>query len=144
MKKGLVVLVLIAVLLGGCNRGSDGLVTIELWYGAAVTEAGPPPADWVALEIIREKLGINLMLSALPSSEVDQDVRINAAAAGGMLPDLFMVRREPFVNIVRVGMAAPVDELYDLMPNRSALHYDENSRRFTTINGRSFGLASPF
>ena len=34
----------------------DGTVDIELWYGAAVTEAGPPPADWAAYKIIKEKL----------------------------------------------------------------------------------------
>ena len=26
---------------------ADGTVTIELWYGAAITEAGPIPDDWV-------------------------------------------------------------------------------------------------
>ncbi len=29
-----------------CKKdGAGGAVNIDLWYGAAVTEAGPPPAD---------------------------------------------------------------------------------------------------
>jgi len=146
MKNRIIVLVLagFVLLFAACKGGnSSGLVTIELWYGAAVTEAGAPPADWKALEIIRNKLGINLILSALPSNETDQDVKINAAAAGNILPDLFMIRRDPFMNLTRVGVIAPVDELYALMPKRSAVHYDEDSRGFTTINGKSYGLASP-
>ena len=135
-----------AIFFGSCQKkdaSADGAVTIELWYGAAVTEAGPPPSDWKALKIIRDELNINLQLSALPSSETDQDVKINAAAAGNTLPDLFMVRRDPFINIVRVGVVAPVDDLYPLMPHRTAVQYDDDSRGFTTINGKSYGLASP-
>jgi len=146
MKKVIVffIVILMVISFAGCERkGSSGLVDIELWYGAAVTEAGPPPANWHVLERIREELGINLSLSALPSSEFDQDSKINGSAAANTLPDLFMVRRGPFMNIARVGVIAPVDDLYELMPNRSAIHYNEDSRRFTTINGRSYGLASP-
>ena len=135
---------LLGIVLMGCQKkDKSGLVNIDLWYGAAVTEAGPPPADWKVLQTIREELGINLQLSALPSSETDQDVKINAAAAGNTLPDLFMVRREPFIHIIRVGVVAQVDDLYEMMPNRTALQYDEDSRIFTTVNGKSYGFASP-
>jgi putative aldouronate transport system substrate-binding protein len=139
------VLLTVILLIAGCNKSDSaaGTVNIELWYGAAVTEAGPPPADWKALQIIRDELGIKLKLSALPSSEADQDVKINASAAGNTLPDLFMVRRDPFMNIVRVGVIAPVDDLYPLMPHRTEVQYDADSRAFTTINGKSYGLASP-
>jgi putative aldouronate transport system substrate-binding protein len=133
-------------LFAGCSKkdgSASGLVSLELWYGAAVTEAGPPPADWKALQIIREKLNIDLRLSALPSSENDQDVKINAAAAGNTLPDIFMVRRDPFMNISRVGVIAAVDDLYPLMPRRTEIQYDADSRAFTTIGGKSYGLASP-
>jgi len=167
MRKSMFAVLAAALILSGCQGGNgenDGLVTIELWYGAAVTEAGPPPRDWHVLQRIRDELGINLVISSLPSSEVDQDVRINAAGAGTVLPDLFMVRRGAFMNLVNVGLIAPVDglpprilginaenydpenmptSLYDLMPIRSAQRYTEESRRFTTVNGRSFGLASP-
>jgi putative aldouronate transport system substrate-binding protein len=140
----LVVIVMMVVSLGACEKNdSSGVVTIDLWYGAAVTEAGPPPRDWVALKKIREELGINLVLSAMPSSEADQDVKVNASAAGNTLPDIFMVRRDPFMNIVRVGVVSPVDDLYPLMPTRTAVHYDADSRAYTTVNGKSYGLASP-
>lgn len=125
------------------SAAQTGPVTVELWYGAAVTEAGPPPADWKALQIIREKLGVNLVLTALPSNESDQDVKINAAAAANSLPDLFMVRRETWQKLIPTGLIAPVDDLYAKMPKRSAVHYDSVSRAFTTLNGKSWGLASP-
>jgi len=139
----LLLLVLIAVCVIGCKKDDSGLTTIELWYGASVTEAGPPPANWKVYDILREKHGIKLVLSMLPSTERDQDSRINAAAAANTLPDIFMVRRDPFVTLVRIGAVAPVDHLYDLMPIRTANHYNADSRRFTTINGKSYGLASP-
>lgn len=127
----------------GVPSAAAGPVSIELWYGAAVTEAGPPPADWHVLSLIRDKLNIDLRLTAEPSANDDQDVKINAAAAANALPDLFMVRREVWPTIVRQGLIAPVDELYALMPNRSKLQYDADSRAFTTIDGKSYGLASP-
>jgi len=149
-----IALILVAVLMavpvfatGQADTGSSDAaaepVTIELWYGAAITEAGPPPENWAALQLIRDKLNINLKLTALPSNESDQDVKINAAAAANVLPDLFMVRRDPWLNLVRVGLVSPVDELYPLMPNRTAVQYDGDSKAFTTINGKSYGLASP-
>lgn len=149
-----IVLILVAVLMtipafaaGQGDTGSAavpaGPVTIDLWYGAAITEAGPPPADWAALKLIRDKLNIDLRLTALPSNESDQDVKINAAAAANALPDLFMVRRDPWLNLVRMGLVAPVDELYPLMPNRTKIQYDADSKAFSTINGKSYGLASP-
>jgi len=143
MKKLMFAILAAAVVMTGCQRGNDGLVRIELWYGAAVTEAGPPPRDWHVLQRIRDELGIDLRLSSLPSAEHDQDVRINAAGAGNSLPDLFMVRRGPFMHLVNARLIAPVDHLYDLMPVRSSQRYDAESRRFTTVNGRSFGFASP-
>jgi putative aldouronate transport system substrate-binding protein len=146
----LLILCLAAPVFAGGGRGdtsgsaaSAGPVTIELWYGAAVTEAGPPPADWKVLQLIKDKLNINLVLSALPSNESDQDVKINAAAAANTLPDLFMVRRPVWQNIAKVGVIAPVDDLYAQMPNRTKLQYDADSRGYTTINGKSYGFASP-
>lgn len=118
-------------------------VSIELWYGSAVTEAGPPPADWAALKIIKDKLNIDLKLTALPSNEQDQDVKINAAAAGNALPDLFMIRRTIYPNVVKQGLLAVTDDMYAMMPNRTKLQYDEDSITHTTINGKSYGLASP-
>ncbi len=129
-----------------CKKGESvakGPVNLEIWYGAAVTEAGPPPADWKALQVIGSELGINLQLTALPSNESDQDVKINAAAAANALPDLFMVRRETWQKLIPTGLIAPVDDLYAKMPHRTAVQYDADSRTFSTLNGKSWGLASP-
>lgn len=120
-----------------------GPVTIDLWYGAAVTEAGPPPADWKALQLIKDTLNINLKLTAEPSNNEDQDVKINAAGAANSLPDVFMVRREIWPTLIKQGLVAPADSLYAMMPNRTKIMYDEDSIAFTTINGKSYGLASP-
>ncbi len=120
-----------------------GPVDIELWYGAAITEAGPPPDDWAAYKIVKDKLNINLKITALPSNEADQDVKISAAAAADNLPDIFMVRREVWLRLVDQGMVAAVDDLYAKMPTRTKVQYDADSRAFSTINGKSYGLASP-
>jgi putative aldouronate transport system substrate-binding protein len=125
------------------GAAASGPVTIELWYGAAMTEAGPPPADWKVLRLIRDKLNIELKISALPSNESDQDVKIQAAGAANALPDLFMVRRDPWLNLINAGLIAPVDDLYPLMPTRTKIQYDADARAFTTVNGKSYGLASP-
>lgn len=127
----------------GQREGMGGPVEIDLWYGSAITEAGPPPEDWVGFDIIRETLGIELKLTALPSNEADQDVKISAAAAADNLPDIFMVRREVWLRLVEQGLLAPVDDLYAKMPVRTPLQYDADSRAFTTIDGVSYGLASP-
>ena len=37
---------------------ADGTVDIDLWYGAAVTEAGPIPEDWAGYDIIRDFDGV--------------------------------------------------------------------------------------
>ncbi len=121
----------------------DGTVDIELWYGAAVTEAGPPPADWVAYKIIREKLGINLVITPLPSSEHDQDTKINAAGAANSLPDLFMCGDNCFQILVKQKLLAPVDDMFAMMPNRTKKLYDKDARAHSTVNGVCYGLDQP-
>ena len=120
----------------------SGPVTIELWYGLSVTEAPPPPANWKVLDMIRDDLGINLVITALPSNENDQDVRINAAASSRSLPDIFQIRRQPWENLIRMGLVASVDDLYAMMPTRTRQMYNADSRAYTTMNGKSYGLAS--
>jgi putative aldouronate transport system substrate-binding protein len=117
--------------------------TIDLWYGAAVTEAGPPPADWVAFKIIKDKLGIDLKLTALPSNNADQNVKINAAGASNTLPDLFMVSDEIFDNLVKQGLVADVSAMFKLMPNRTAKLYDKDAKDDSTRNGKIYGLSQP-
>lgn len=153
---GLIAMVLSVAAFTSCGekgpaKDKDGNVKITLWYGAAVTEAGPPPADWVGFKIIKEKLGIALEMAALPSSENDQDQKINAAGAANTLPDIFMVSNKVLPKLVEQDLLASVDDMYDLMPGRTAKLYDKAARDFTTftVNGKkgpethSFALAQP-
>ena len=120
-----------------------GPVDVELWYGASVTEAGPPPPDWKAIPLIKDRVNVNLILNALPANPNDQDVKINTAAAANALPDMFQVSRNVLPNIVRTGIIAPVDDLYALMPVRTKQMYDADSIGNSTINGKSYGFGSP-
>ncbi|HPV59779.1 MAG TPA: extracellular solute-binding protein, partial [Rectinema sp.] len=139
----LAVLLVFVVIASAFGQAAKKPVTIDLWYGAAITEAGPPPDDWVFYKIAREQLGIELKLMALPSNENDQDVKILAAAAANQLPDLFMVRRDPWQVLIKQGLVADVDDMYPLMPHRAVNWFDAESRAYTTINGKSYGLAFP-
>ena len=122
--------------------GDDGLVDIDLWYGAAVTEAGPIPEDWVGYDIVREKLGIDLHLTVLPSSDQDQDVKIQAAGAGNNLPDVFMVSRPVLVNLVQQGLVAPLSEdFFASMPTRTAAVHDQDSINHASVDGVCYGMA---
>lgn len=138
-----VLLLSLSLFAQGVKEESKGPVSIDLWYGAAVTEAGPPPSDWIGFQVIKDKLGIDLKLTALPSNESDQDVKIQAAAAANNLPDLFMVRRDVLARLVPQGLIAPVDDLYAKMPTRTATHYDAVSKSHARIGGKTYGLADP-
>ena len=137
------ILVIAAPLFVSCKEkaSTNKVTTIELWYGAAASEAGPPPADWVADGIIRDKLGIDLKLSALPSSENDQDQKIGAAAAANALPDLFMVSDKTFLLLANQGVLADVTNMFSLMPHRTALLYDKDAQDNSRVNGKIYGLS---
>jgi putative aldouronate transport system substrate-binding protein len=143
MSIAFILVLALATLLPSFAQGAKKPVTIELWYGAAVTEAGPPPDDWIVYNLVREKLGIDLKITAEPSNENDQDVKILATAAANQLPDVFMVRRDPWQTLIRQGLIADVDDMYPLMPQRAENYFDADSRAFTTIRGKSYGLAMP-
>jgi len=125
------------------SGGSTGPTDISLWYGLSVTEAAPPPANWSVLQLIKDRVNINLTITNLPSSGADQDTRILAAAAANSLPDLFQVSRQVWLNLIRQGLVGQVDDLYALMPVRTSRMYDADAKAYTTINGRSYGFASP-
>jgi len=123
---------------------AQNLVDIELWEGPAVTEAGPPPADWIGYKIIREKLGINLKIVLLPGSSSDQDTKINLAAAANKLPDIFQVNKDAWSKLARAGLLAPVDELLPKMPIRTKGHYSDPIRtKIVTYNKKMYGLPEP-
>ncbi len=117
---------------------------IELWASGRVSEAAPPPADWVAYEILKNEQLITLNLVLLPSSAADQDAKINTAAAANALPDLFFVNRDTWYNLVQAGLVAKVDDLLPLMPERTASHYSDSSRNaLVTVDGAMYGLPDP-
>jgi putative aldouronate transport system substrate-binding protein len=127
----------------GNTTAGSGPTTIEYWYSPAVDESPPPPTNWDVIQKIREKTNVNLVISALPSDGSDWDVKLNTAGAANALPDFFETRLEPWRRLVDYGLLASVDDLYALMPNRTKLHYDADSRAFTSINGKSYALGTP-
>ena len=115
---------------------------IELWAGGRVTEAGPPPDDWVAYDIIKDKAKVNLKLVLLPSTQSDQDAKINAAGASNSLPDVFMVSRDVLYKLVQAGLIAKVDDLLPQMPVRTEGHYSDVDRnKLATWDGVHVRLA---
>ncbi len=119
-------------------------VEIELWALGAVTEAGPPPADWVGYQIIRDKLGIDLKIVLQPSSQTDQNTKISVAAASNNLPDLFGVDRTLLMTIAKQGLVAQVDSLLPMMPERTKGHYaDDGRNKLVKLNGKMYGLPDP-
>jgi putative aldouronate transport system substrate-binding protein len=124
-------------------------VEIVLWAQATVTEAGAPPDDWIAYDLIREELNIDLTYVIVPTGE-DGEAKINAVAAANDLPDLFQVvsaindNRGALLRIVELGLVAPVDDLMPLMPERVNLHYnDPLAIDLVTFNGQQYGLPEP-
>lgn len=125
----------------GARLDSATPVTIDFWFGATSSEAGPPPADWKVLQIVRDKLNINWGLTMLPSSTGDRDVKINAAAAANALPDIFLVSRETLTNLVRTGLVAAVDDLYPLIPTWYKIYGGDDGREYASFNGKSYAIA---
>jgi putative aldouronate transport system substrate-binding protein len=124
-------------------------VDIELWALATVTEAGPPPDDWIAYDIIRDELGINLSYVILPPGG-DGEAKLNAAAAANNLPDVFQMisstgdTRGALYRYANLGLLAPVGDMMPLMPQRTELHYnDPLALSLSTFVGQQFGLPEP-
>ena len=89
-------------------------------------------------------LNINLKVVLLPSTQADQDTKINTAAASNSLPDLFLVNRDAWYKVTEAGLTANVDELLPLMPDRTKTHYSDPDRnKQVTYNGALYGLADP-
>lgn len=124
------------------GKSGNGLTHIEMWYNATQTEVGPLPNDWVGYDILKG-MGIELEASSLPSSTSDQDTKIQAASAADQLPDFFVASRKVWQNLVEKGLVADVTDCYEKMPKRTAIMFDKDAINFTTVNGRSYGFATP-
>jgi len=144
MKKVLKSLSLLAMGLIAAPALLSAATDVELWYGAAVTEAGPLPSNWPGYAIIQKKCGVNLKATALPSAEGDQNTKINAAAAANSLPDIFMVSSAVYEQLYKQKVIAQVDDMYKMMPKRTKNLYGPASIQFTTMADKhSYGLAQP-
>lgn len=124
-------------------------VDLELWAQATVTEAGAPPDDWIAYDVIREELNINLTYVIIPTGE-DGEAFVNTAAAANELPDLFQVvkanndSRGGLLALVELGLVAPVEDLMPLMPERVKTHYNDPLLiNLVTFDGHQYGLPEP-
>lgn len=124
-------------------------VDIELWAQATVTEAGPPPGDWIAYQIIKDELNINLTYTIIPTG-ADGEAKLNAAAAANDLPDLFQMVstsndvRGALFRFAELGLVAPVEDLMPLMPQRTELHYNDPLLiDLVTFGDHQYGLPEP-
>lgn len=124
-------------------------VEVTFWLQATVTEAGPPPDDWVAYQIMEDELGVKLNYVIIPPGE-DGETKLNAAAAANELPDFFQITsatqdtRGVLLRYYEQGLVAPVDELMPLMPERVKNHYNDSKRNeLYTFDGQQYGLPEP-
>ena len=116
LKIGAMVAVLIAVAFAveysfSAKKGKSGNINIEIAYSPAFGEAGAPPANWTVYDIVSDKLGINLSLTALPSKAAEQDKIILAAAKNDSLPDFFTVSGTALNQLIEMDMVSPVDDM---------------------------------
>ena len=124
-------------------------VDIVLWAQATVTEAGAPPDDWIAYQVIHDELNINLTYAIIPTG-ADGEAKINAVAAANDLPDLFQMvsanndNRGALLRLVDLGLMAPVEDLMPLMPERAKLHYnDPLAIDLVSFYDHQYGLPEP-
>jgi len=124
-------------------------VDITLWAQVTVTEAGAPPDDWVAYDIIRDELNINLTYVVVPTGD-DGEAKLNAAAAANDLPDLLQAvsanndNRGALKRLVDLGLVAPVEDLMPLMPERVKTHYNDPLLiSLVTFDGHQYGFPEP-
>ena len=131
----------ISASLVSCDDSDSKLTTVEVWYNPSFSEAGPPPSDWVVFNKVKKELGINLKLTPLPAKSADQTKLILDAASSGKLPDLFSTTGEALSKMIQSEDVAPVESMFDMMPNRTAKMYDEYSRNVYNTKGHSYALA---
>jgi len=124
-------------------------VDITLWAQATVTESGPPPDDWAVYDILRDELGINLEYVIIPPAG-DGEAKLNAAAAANDLPDIFQITtanntgRDALYQYYELGLLAPVDDMFAMMPERTKNHYnDQLLIDLVSFDGSAYGLPEP-
>jgi len=125
---------------GAREQSASGPVSIEFWPLPTASEAGPPPANWKAFQIVKDKLNIDWTLTMQPTNVGDRTTKINAAAAANNLPDMFYITRDVLVPLINTGTVAAVDSLYSQIPTWVKIYAGTDGRDYTTINGKSYGI----
>jgi len=133
----------LSIFLTSCSQKGPAVVPLELWYGATFGEAGEPPTDWEVYNIIRRKLNIDLKMSAVPTVSEEADRKLQLAASSDRLPDIFVVSGNTLTEFIRNGFVTYVDDMYELMPGRSAQMYDEAERKSYSYQGKHYALSQP-
>jgi len=126
-----------------CEKNEDGkkaLIPIEIWYSPYSSAEPPLPEDWFGYKIIEEQLGIKLKANPLPSKKEDQIDYILRSARSNALPDFFMVSRDILLQLVKDDKVARVDRMFEMMPNRTRMMYDDTSKKNAQFDGLTYGL----
>lgn len=136
---------LLSLLALSCGNSSGGqrLTPISMWYIPSQSEAGEPPASWFVYEKLRNELGIDLKLRALPSDTNELDAIIMQAARTNSLPDIFRTNRTSMVELAKQNKITSVDRMFALMPERTKFLYTDAARKAGQIDGLTFSLSYP-
>lgn len=140
----LALFVVTAALIAAPTAQAQKTTELEVALFAANPEAPAPTPAWETYSLAREKLGVNLKFSMLPTG-ADGDNKIGSLAAANDLPDLFEIRnRSLFYKLVGQGQVAPVNSLLAQMPRRTRDRYSDRKRNaLVTVNGTMYGLQDP-
>lgn len=132
---------LAALLVAQVGGAPQAPTDITLWTVPAVPEVGPPPPDWPLAQALRERVGVNLRVTFIPSGN-DGTTRLSAAAAANNLPDVFQVQnRDLLYQLIDQGLVAPVADLLPLMPQRTRARYSNPVvTQLATVNGKLYAL----
>lgn len=125
------------------DNGQQKLVKLEMWYVPSQSEAGEPPADWFLYERLRNELGIDLILHALPYDQKEMEMIIMQAAKTNSLPDIFRCSHSTMLELAKQNKITSVDKMFPLMPQRTKGIYTESAKRAAQIDGMTFALAYP-
>lgn len=125
-------------------RAQPKVLDVDIALFAANPEAPAPTAAWETYKLVRDKLGVNLKFTMLPTG-TDGDNKLGSLAAANDLPDVFEVRnRSLFYRLVEQGQVAPVSALLADMPRRTKDRYSDKKRNaLVTVDGKMYALQDP-
>jgi len=119
------------------------LTKIEIWYIPSHTEAGEPPADWFFYEKVRNELGIDLVLKALPPDNVEFEKIIMEASKKNALPDMFRCTHSMMIELAKENKITTVDKMFQYMPIRCRDIHTPEARKAGQIDYLTFAITYP-